>query len=157
VIVLSVRAEQESWAECLEHGADDYLLRPFSASELRTRVAAHVALTRLRKVTPQREALGAALEEIGRLKEQLRAQDVRLQEEAKPNDCHDEILGKNEALQKGLAQAEQVAATDATVLILGETGTGKELLARAIHNRSPRHARPMVMLNCAALPPTLLE
>jgi transcriptional regulator with GAF, ATPase, and Fis domain len=68
-----------------------------------------------------------------------------------------EIIGKSEAIKKVMLQAEQVAGTSATVLLIGETGTGKELLARAIHNLSPRHARPMVALNCASLPATLVE
>jgi transcriptional regulator with GAF, ATPase, and Fis domain len=67
------------------------------------------------------------------------------------------IIGRSPTLQKALLQAEQVARTSATVLLLGETGTGKELLARAIHAQSLQHPRPMVTLNCAALPPTLVE
>jgi transcriptional regulator with GAF, ATPase, and Fis domain len=68
-----------------------------------------------------------------------------------------ECVAQSEATRQVLAQVEQVAATRATVLLLGETGTGKELVARAIHARSPRRDRPMVVLNCAALPPTLVE
>jgi formate hydrogenlyase transcriptional activator len=67
------------------------------------------------------------------------------------------IVGRSPALQHVLHRAEQVAPTDATVLILGETGTGKELLARALHRRSRRHARPLVTVNCAALPGMLIE
>ncbi|MGB6065209.1 MAG: sigma 54-interacting transcriptional regulator [Desulfomonilaceae bacterium] len=68
-----------------------------------------------------------------------------------------EIVGNSQALRKVLNLAEQVAGTDATVLIMGETGTGKELLARAIHNMSPRRSRPLVTVNCGALPSTLIE
>src|SRR5215831_15705460 len=68
-----------------------------------------------------------------------------------------EILGQSAALQTVLTQLDLVAPTDATVLLQGETGTGKELLARALHTRSPRHARPFVTLNCAAIPSGLLE
>lgn len=69
----------------------------------------------------------------------------------------DRIVGESDALRYVMLRAEQVAATHATVLLLGETGTGKELLARAIHRASPRAARPLVVVNCAALPAHLIE
>jgi PAS domain S-box-containing protein len=69
----------------------------------------------------------------------------------------DEMLGRSDALRTVLDAVRQVAATDATVLLLGETGTGKELVARAIHGASARRARPLVKVNCAAIPPTLVE
>ena len=69
----------------------------------------------------------------------------------------DEIIGRSEALRKVLADVKEVAVTDATVLILGETGTGKELIARAIHRASRRRARPLIKVNCAAIPATLIE
>jgi PAS domain S-box-containing protein len=68
-----------------------------------------------------------------------------------------EIIGRSEPLRKVLADVKEVAATDATVLILGETGTGKELIARAIHLASPRRQKPLVKVNCAAIPATLIE
>ena len=99
----------------------------------------------------------AAYEEIKRLKDQLQAENVHLQEAIKLKYNIGGIIGESPAIRKVLRQVEQVAGTPATVLIHGETGTGKELVARAIHNSSPRHARPMLMLNCAALPATLVE
>ena len=69
----------------------------------------------------------------------------------------EQIIGNSPALESALADVEQVAPTDSTVLVLGETGTGKELIARAIHNISPRCGRPFVKLNCAAIPFDLLE
>jgi formate hydrogenlyase transcriptional activator len=72
-------------------------------------------------------------------------------------DRFEQIIGKSPALDSVLAEVERVAPTDATVLVLGETGTGKELIARAIHNSSPRCGRPFVKLNCAAIPFDLLE
>jgi PAS domain S-box-containing protein len=103
------------------------------------------------------EALVAAHEEIRQLKDRLHADNIYLQQEIKLKYNYDEIIGQSAAIRKVLRQVEQVAATRATVLLMGETGTGKELLARAIHSRSPRHSRPMVTLNCAALPATLVE
>ena len=86
-----------------------------------------------------------------------REENIYLQEEIKLLVEHTEIVGQSQAMKKVLAQAEQVAQTDSTVLILGETGTGKELLARAIHSMSSRKDRPLVTVNCASLPPTLIE
>jgi PAS domain S-box-containing protein len=103
------------------------------------------------------EAAAAAFEEIRRLKDQLQADNAYLQEEIKLKYNYGEIVGQSPGIQKVLHHVEQVAGTTATVLVLGETGTGKELLARAIHNRSPRRARPMLTLNAAALPSTLVE
>jgi formate hydrogenlyase transcriptional activator len=103
------------------------------------------------------EATLAAYEEIRRLKDQLQADNVYLQEEIKLKCNFGEIVGQTPAIRRVLHQVEQVAGTSSTVLLLGETGTGKELLARAIHSGSPRRARPMLTLNGAALPSTLIE
>jgi PAS domain S-box-containing protein len=103
------------------------------------------------------EAAAAAYEEIRRLKDQLQADNAYLQEEIKLKYNYGEIVGQSPVIQKVLHQVEQVAGTTATVLVLGETGTGKELLARAIHNRSPRRERAMLALSAAALPATLVE
>ena len=101
--------------------------------------------------------LQTAFTEIQALKEQLEAENIFLREEINLQHQHKEILGKSRAIQNVLAEIEQVAGTDATVLVAGETGTGKELIARAIHNLSTRKKRAMVTLNCAALPVTLVE
>ncbi len=95
--------------------------------------------------------------EVRQLKEQLQAENVYLKEEIKLAHNFDDILSQSPAMQKVLHQVEQVVGTDATVLILGETGTGKELLARAVHQLSPRKDRPLVKVNCAALPVNLIE
>jgi formate hydrogenlyase transcriptional activator len=97
------------------------------------------------------------IDEVTRLREQVERERDYLREEVREARAFGEIIGQSEAIRKVQLQAEQVAGTPATVLLIGETGTGKELLARAIHNLSPRHARPMVTLNCAALPATLME
>ncbi|OEU66002.1 MAG: hypothetical protein BBJ57_10195 [Desulfobacterales bacterium PC51MH44] len=104
-----------------------------------------------------KEDLLQALSEVEQLKNRLQAENVYLQEEIKLNHNFEEIIGQSNAIKKVLGKVEQVAATNATVLILGETGTGKELFARAIHNLSSRNDRPLVKVNCAALQPSLIE
>ncbi len=103
------------------------------------------------------EQLKEHLNEIEALKQRLETENIYLHEEIKLLVEHTDIVGQSASMKKVLNQAEQVARTDSTVLILGETGTGKELLARAIHNLSSRKGRPLVTVNCAALPPTLIE
>jgi formate hydrogenlyase transcriptional activator len=95
--------------------------------------------------------------EVKDLKERLQAESDYLQEEIKDIARYDEIVGQSLALLKVLRKVEQVAPTDSIVLITGETGTGKELVARAIHNLSRRKDRVMVKVDCAALPATLIE
>jgi formate hydrogenlyase transcriptional activator len=85
------------------------------------------------------------------------ANTARSSEDGRPENGFDEIIGNSPALEFVLAEVERVAPTDSTVLILGETGTGKELIARAIHNISARCGRPFVKLNCSAIPFDLLE
>ncbi len=103
------------------------------------------------------KALQKAIEEINALKELVEAENLYLKKEIKLQHGHEEIVGRSRALRKVLSQVELVADTDSTVLIMGETGTGKELIARAIHNMSRRKKQAMVKVNCAALPPTLIE
>jgi transcriptional regulator with GAF, ATPase, and Fis domain len=95
--------------------------------------------------------------EIEELKQRLERENIYLREEVKLLVEHTSIVGQSVAMKKVLTQAEQVAQTDSTVLLLGETGTGKELLARAIHSMSLRKGRPLVTVSCASLPPTLIE
>ena len=102
-------------------------------------------------------ALRSSVAEIERLNARLEADNVYLKEEIKNYHDFDEIVGDSTALRLALARLSQVAPTNSSVLLLGPTGTGKELFARALHERSRRHARPLVRVNCAALPPTLVE
>jgi len=108
---------------------------------------------RIRAQQELRNAFG----EIERLKNRLQAENIYLQEEIKLAHNFDEIISQNDAFRRMLGKIEQVASTNATVLILGETGTGKELVARAVHAISNRKGRPLVKVNCAALPAALIE
>jgi PAS domain S-box-containing protein len=100
--------------------------------------------------------LRRALEEIRQLRDQLYKENIALREEVDKASMFEEIVGESPALQAVLARVAKVAPTDSTVLISGETGTGKELIARAIHKRSQRCSRAFVSLNCAAIPATLI-
>jgi PAS domain S-box-containing protein len=103
------------------------------------------------------EAIRAALAENEELRNRLEQENVYLRQRITLEHRHGRIIGKSQALKKVLSEAERVAVTDTPVLLLGETGTGKELLAQAIHELSRRKARPMVVVNCASLPATLIE
>jgi transcriptional regulator with GAF, ATPase, and Fis domain len=98
-----------------------------------------------------------AFEEIERLRAQLELENTYLQEELREARSFGELVGQSRALQGVLRRIELVAPTEATVLILGESGTGKELVAREIHRRSRRAARPLIRVNCAAVPRELFE
>jgi len=101
--------------------------------------------------------LRTALSEIKIMKEQLEAEKAYLQEEIKLEFNHEKIIGKSDGLKYVLYKIEQIADSDTIVLVLGETGTGKELVARAIHALSLRKNRAMIKVNCAALPANLIE
>jgi formate hydrogenlyase transcriptional activator len=98
-----------------------------------------------------------AYREIAELKNKLADEKLYLEEEIRTEYTFEEIVGESPALKRVLSQVETVAATDSSVLVLGETGTGKEVIARAIHNLSPRGERTFVKVNCAAIPTGLLE
>ena len=95
--------------------------------------------------------------ELEALKDRLQAENLYLQEEIRTQHNFEEIIGNAPPLLESLSRVERVAATDSTVLILGETGSGKELFARAVHSRSPRRQRPLVKVNCGAIPAGLVE
>jgi len=113
-----------------------------------------------RDVTQRREAdekLRAAHAEVERLRKRLELENAYLQEQIRIDGNHHGIIGRSAAIEKTLSQVELVAPTDATVLITGESGTGKELVARAIHDASRRANRPLIRVNCAAIPAELFE
>jgi transcriptional regulator with GAF, ATPase, and Fis domain len=133
--------EERSWPETVVKGF-----------ELISQVFAN-ALARKRADEQLKKYVG----EIENLKQQLESENIYLREEIKLLVEHTEIVGQSVAMKKVLSQAEQVAGTNSTVLLMGETGTGKELLARTIHSMSLRKDQPLVTVNCASLPPTLIE
>ena len=101
--------------------------------------------------------LRTALSDIKEMKEQLEVENIYFRQQIEVKHRLDHIIGQSDGLKYVLYRAEQVAPTNTTVLILGETGTGKELIAGAIHSLSPRKGRPLITVNCAALPANLIE
>jgi two-component system response regulator HupR/HoxA len=128
-----------------------YIPKPWDNDELKLNVKRALETYRLAAENAQ---LGAALAEAN---EKLRAENLYLRREVQRQYGFDQILGGSPAMQRVFDVMEKVAQTDATVLLTGETGTGKDLVARAIHYAGPRKDRPFVAQNCGALPDTLLE
>ena len=186
VILLSARAGEESRLEGLHAGADDYLVKPFTARELLARLEALLKMAKLRRESAEREArlrmeaelerqkllaseeqlaetnrlyreLQTAEAEIRTLKDQLYRENLALRDEVDRASMFEEIVGSSKALKTVLSRVGKVAPTDSTVLITGETGTGKELIARAVHKRSQRSGRAFVSVNCGALAPGLIS
>ena len=101
-------------------------------------------------------ATGTDIDDRKRNEERTQNENLVLREEIDRSSMFEEIVGSSEPLRRVLSQVAKVAPTDSTVLILGETGTGKELIARAIHKRSNRSGRAFIRVNCAAIPPSLI-
>ena len=132
----------------------------YTSTPIRDRGAVVGAVVVFRDVSLKREAdekLRAALEEVESLRQKLELENAYLQEEIRTESNHRGIIGTSAAIQSVLRQVELVAPTDATVLVTGESGTGKELIARAIHEASKRPDRPLIRVNCAAIPRELFE
>lgn len=118
------------------------------------------AVVVFRDITERRiaeENLRNALHEVEELKQKLEMENAYLQEEIREDNCYTEIVGNSEAIKHCLHQIELVAQTNANVLVTGESGTGKELIARGIHENSLRKERPLIRVNCAAIPRELFE
>jgi formate hydrogenlyase transcriptional activator len=101
-------------------------------------------------------ATGTDIDDRKQVEERMRNENLALREEIDRSSMFEEIVGSSEVLRKVLAQLDRVAPTDSTVLIVGETGTGKELIARAVHKRSKRASRAFIRVDCAAIPPSLI-
>ena len=169
VIFLSALQASEDRVRGFEAGGVDFISKPFQREEVLVRVNTHITLSRLHKNLEQevekrtaelkksRDKLQESLNQIKKLQTRLEQENIYLHEEIELQHRHGEIIGNSKAVKQMLGKAEQVANTDSTVLIMGETGTGKELLARTIHRISSRSHRPLITVNCAALPATLIE
>jgi DNA-binding NtrC family response regulator len=169
VIFMTALGDLEDKVRGFEAGGADYVVKPFEHQEVLARVRTHAHMRRLQlelaqsnaeleeKVSERTTELRTALQELERLKERLQHENRYLQQEISEQTNSREIIGDSAALRHALKQVELVAAADTTVLIRGETGVGKELIARAIHERSPRRERPLVKLNCSAISAGLVE
>lgn len=132
----------------------------YTSTPIKDRGVVVGAVVVFRDIGQRREAdekLKAALAEVDALREKLELENAYLQEEIRLEGRHRGIVGASAAIQTTLRQVELVAPTDASVLVTGESGTGKELIARAIHEASERRERPMIRVNCAAIPRELFE
>jgi PAS domain S-box-containing protein len=136
----------------IAHGIGHPILGP--NGELLHVVGTVVDITERRRAE---EALKSAFDEIKRLKDELYRENLALRDEIDRSSMFEEIVGTSDPLRAVLSRIAKVAPTDSTVFVTGETGTGKELIARAIHKRSPRSGRAFVSVNCAALAPSLIS
>jgi DNA-binding NtrC family response regulator len=154
VIFLTALHETLDKVRAFAIGGVDYLTKPFEPRELLARVGTHLAL---RRAHLELEASNAQLRAEIEAHQRSRAIVHCLEDEIRARHDFREIVGRSPGLVQMLDRLALVAATGSTVLVLGETGTGKELVARAIHDRSPRREGPLVTVNCAALPRELVE
>ena len=176
IIFISALSEVNDKVKAFAVGGVDYVTKPFQVEEVLARVDTHMTIQKIQRqlkqeVTVRKEAqqnLQVAYDEVEKtvkvrtreleeLKDRLEEENIYLQEEIKTTLNFDEIIGNSKAIKKALGLARQVAPSGTTVLILGETGTGKELIARVVYNLSPRKNRPLIKVNCAAIPFNLIE
>jgi DNA-binding NtrC family response regulator len=168
VIFISARDDELDKVKAFQQGGADYVTKPFQTEEVVARIENHLKISALQKELERRNAelqkrndelLAAyhAVTQHRRAEEELQFENVQLREALKSECSGAEIVGDSPAMRKMFEKVKQVAGTDSTVLLMGETGTGKELIAQAIHVLSSRKNRVMIKVNCAALPPTLIE
>jgi DNA-binding NtrC family response regulator len=183
VIFISAFGDTHQKVAGFEVGGIDYITKPFESEEVLARVRTHLRLRqaeealrnaqntlelRVQERTAELQTSNQALreseekarlafEEIQRLKTQLEQQNAYLREEVVEAKAFGDLVGKSATLEQVIHQIDLVAQTDASVLVLGETGTGKELVAHEIHRRSQRRDAPLVRVNCASVPRELYE
>ena len=181
--ILVITAQPDQKLRALESGAKDFIAKPFDLVEVKTRIHNMLEVRmlyskienyskeleetvheRTRELTQEiderkraEESLLGTYEEIKRLKDRLQAENIYLQQEVDRQFNFGEIIGRSSALLQVFQLVEQVAPMNATVLLTGETGTGKGVIARAIHDSSARKDRPMITVNCTSLPANLIE
>ncbi len=169
VIFMTALSDTQDKVRAFAAGANDYVTKPFQSEEVLARVRVHLARRMLEtkleeanrelesRVAARTSELTAALNELQVLKGRLQQENRYLKQEIAEANHGGEIVGSSPALREVLSQVAVVARTDSTVLIHGETGTGKELIARALHEGSSRRERPMIKLNCSAISAGLVE
>ena len=154
IIFMTALNSTEEKIQGFELGAVDYITKPFQQEEVRARVQTHLNLVHYqRQLKEQNQKLQEEIESHRR----TQATVQYLNDELQSAQAFGHAVGKSPAFGEILEQIDQIAGTDCTALIIGETGTGKELIARAIHEKSPRHQKPLIKVNCAAIPKDLFE
>jgi DNA-binding NtrC family response regulator len=169
VIFMTALGDLEDKVKGFDAGGCDYVVKPFDHEEVLARVRTHLRLEALRneladanrrlesRVEERTAELKSALAEVESLRQKLQQENRYLRQEIGEATHTREIVGSSTALRDVLLKIEMVACTGTTVLVHGETGTGKELIAREIHERSPRRDKALVKLNCAAISAGLVE
>jgi DNA-binding NtrC family response regulator len=160
--VLVITAQPDHKQRALEAGAKDFISKPFHRADVLARVHNLLEVRLLYKqVEHDKTVLEQTVQERTRelleLKNRFQAESLYLQQDIDREFNFGEIIGKSPALEQVFVKVEQVAPQNTTVLLLGETGTGKGAMARAIHNRSARRDKPLVTVDCTALPANLIE
>ena len=154
IIFMTALSDTVSKVKGFELGAVDYITKPFQQEEARARVSLHLNLLHTQRTL---QIQNRQLQEEIDAHKRTKATVKYLDDELKSAQDFGEIIGQSSSLRALLEQVTQMADTDCTALIIGETGTGKELIARAIHDRSLRKDKPLIKVNCAAIPKDLFE
>ena len=162
VIFMTALADPRDKLRGFEAGGVDYVTKPIQPSEVKARIHTQLTLHRLQRdledrVKARTAELSEALTEVEQLKQKLEHENTWLRSELQAHQPYGDIIGQSPPVKQLVTQIELVAPTDASVLALGESGTGKELVAREIHRHSSRASKPIIKVNCGAIPKTLYE